>query len=317
MKYAERVDLQKVISKLETDNFDSNDIRLILIMLREYSDRDSIFREISHFVAHKNRDQGDFYSRIEGIHCLFQINLLCQHGYIIDYAQPPLPEFSKAILFKANFVSNSILKKYNFDKQSLLNDVAKYFPIKVKENFTPHESILFYEMITEIISEPINFAPLYKDSELIECLISEIEKNEFKLDIQKVDLSKLLFSILPILHGTELNAILFKKSIGTINFGILNQGHKDMLNLMGYIRVTHTRPRFPDLGRPDITIQENVEFSFSIVQTDLLASDWCTQNYLSAFEENWASIGKLDTFINEEGLLDIVKKAPVMAHGQS
>lgn len=318
MKYAERVDLQKVISKLETDNFDSNDIRLILIMLRDYSEYESIFREISHFVAHKNRDQGYFQSRIEGLHCLFQIQLLCQHGFIIDYAQPPLPEVSKAILFKASFVSKDILKKYRVSKQSLVSDIKKYFPVKdIEKNFKLHKSISFYEMIIEIMNEPIIIDAFYNGDELREALIKEIEKNGFNLDIQKVNLNKLLFNLLFVLHGTELDAKLLNKIVGTLNFGILNQNNKDVLNLMGKIRSSHKRPRFPHLNRPDITIENNVEFSFSIVQTDLLASDWCTQNYLSAYEENWASIGKLDTFINEEGLLDIVKKAPVMAHGQS
>lgn len=305
MKYAERVDLQRVISKLETNDFDSNDIRLILIMLREYSDHKSLFREISHFVAHKNRDQGEFYSRIEGIHCLSQLQLLCKHGFIIDYSKPPLPEVSKAIFFKASFASDQILKKHGFDKQSLLQEVNKYFPIKVKDNFEPNPSYLFYEMIMEILKEPIDLVPLYNGKDLIESLTDEIKRHGFNLDIQKVSLSRLLFNLLPILHGTQLQAQLLKKIVGTINFGILDINNKKNITLMGLVRASHTRPRFPQLDMPHITIEENFEFSFSIVQTELQANDWCSQNYINTFNQNCFLLNELETFINDEGKLDI------------
>lgn len=306
MKYAERVDLQRVISKLETNDFDSNDIRLILIMLREYSDHNSIFKEISHFVAHKNRDQGEFYSRIEGIHCLSQLQLLCKHGFIIDYSKPPLPEVSKAVFFKASFASDHIFRKYRVNKQSVIGTIKKYFPIKdIEKSFKLHESIDFYEMIREIMNEGLLTDHLYTGSELIDALIEEIEKNGFSLDIKKVNSNKVLFNLLLVLHGTELHAKLLKKSVGTINFGILDINNKKNLTLMGLVRASHTRPRFPQLDMPDITIEENIEFSFSIVQTELQANDWCSQNYINTFNQNCFLLNELETFINDEGKLDI------------
>lgn len=59
MKQVEHIKTQKIINKIESGNFDENDVEILYMKLRPYSYGNIIFREIADFVAHNDeRNKG-------------------------------------------------------------------------------------------------------------------------------------------------------------------------------------------------------------------------------------------------------------------
>ncbi len=56
--------LRDCFSKIQHRTFDEITIRALLILCREYLPKDSLVRELAHFVAHPDRDQGMFHKKI-------------------------------------------------------------------------------------------------------------------------------------------------------------------------------------------------------------------------------------------------------------
>lgn len=50
--------LNQIIERIQTGRFDANDVDNLLVKLRPYAGEKIIFREVAHFVAHPDRDQG-------------------------------------------------------------------------------------------------------------------------------------------------------------------------------------------------------------------------------------------------------------------
>ena len=305
------MDLQKAISKLETEDFNTNDIRLILIMLREYVNSQSIFKELSHFVAHKKgRDQGEFQSRVEGLYCRLYVSLIMHYGFIHDYAKPPLAEVSKAIHFNAQLVPNDFLEKYKISKTNLIKLVKEYFPDKnIEKKFKMHDSDEFYSMITELMSV-ISIHHLFSGEEILKDFCEEILTNGFSLDIKKINTNKLLFTILLTLHDTELLSSTLNKKIGNLELKIADFNHKLVVALYANVEeISYSREMIE--GFPASRITNSISFSFPIVQTDFLAKDWCSEAFIHHHTKEYDHINAqsktqlVDTYLNEFGLLDI------------
>lgn len=59
MKLIEKIKAQKIVDKIQSNQFDENDIDGLFMRLRLYSKEQYIFKEIADFVAHNDaRDRG-------------------------------------------------------------------------------------------------------------------------------------------------------------------------------------------------------------------------------------------------------------------
>lgn len=56
--------LQKCFIQIKDGTFDEDTIRMLLILSREYLPKDSLIRELAHFIAHTKRDQGLCHKKV-------------------------------------------------------------------------------------------------------------------------------------------------------------------------------------------------------------------------------------------------------------
>ncbi|MDH5356168.1 MAG: hypothetical protein OEY09_17130 [Gammaproteobacteria bacterium] len=81
MKPIEKAKAQKLLVKLESGNFDENDIDNLFMRLRAYSHGNRIFREVADFVAHNDeRNKGVATESLEAFYLSFK--------YFLEYISP-------------------------------------------------------------------------------------------------------------------------------------------------------------------------------------------------------------------------------------
>ena len=81
MKPIEKAKAQKLVLKLESGDFDENDIDNIFMRLRAYSHGNRIFHEIADFVAHNDkRDKGVSAESLEAFYLSIK--------YFLEYVSP-------------------------------------------------------------------------------------------------------------------------------------------------------------------------------------------------------------------------------------
>tara|TARA_Y100001956_G_C4086157_1_gene170747 strand:- start:749 stop:1042 length:294 start_codon:yes stop_codon:yes gene_type:complete len=81
MKGIEKSKTQKIIDKIQNDNFDENDIDNLFMKLRAYSGGNTVFREIADFVAHNDlRDRGITNQSLQAMYYSIK--------YFIEYVSP-------------------------------------------------------------------------------------------------------------------------------------------------------------------------------------------------------------------------------------
>lgn len=130
MKPIEKAKAQKLVLKLESGNFDENDIDNIFMRLRAYSHGNRIFREIADFVAHNDeRNQGISVESLEAFYLSFK--------YFLEYVSPkksldigsPFPLYVKKLMkYQIDKCKDADLKeKFNVTKQRLKSRVDSIF----------------------------------------------------------------------------------------------------------------------------------------------------------------------------------------------
>jgi hypothetical protein len=122
----DRSKVQRTVSDIVAGNFDDRFIDVLFFNLRNYSKKDSLFREIAHFIAHPEREIGKFrdfilaYSKKVKFIWDFKVNKKYDiHAIFPMYALDLLCQEIKLI-------SNEILqKKYNMTQQQLIKLVKR------------------------------------------------------------------------------------------------------------------------------------------------------------------------------------------------
>jgi len=130
MKPIEKAKAQKLVLKLESGDFDENDIDNIFMRLRAYSHGNRIFREIADFVAHNDeRNQGVSAESLEAFYLSFK--------YFLEYVSPkksldignPFPLYVKRLMkYQIDKCKDADLKeKFHVGKQRLKSRVDTIF----------------------------------------------------------------------------------------------------------------------------------------------------------------------------------------------
>lgn len=300
MKYQDRLDLQHTISKLETNNFDYKDIKSILIDLREYSEHKSDFREISHFVAHKERDQGLVHSNVEGYFCnLYMSHLIQNMGYQWDYSKQPEPFVGRALLFRAEQAPNEFYQKYKIQKGKFLQQVKENLPQVRKENFQWSESEKFYNIINALDTYTIK--PLFNSKILVESFLKELKRNNFKFDQTKIDTNRLILIIMTLLHETEYHSTILKRKIGKLSISLAST-----VNETGAIQLyTELDPFTHEQDFQGLKFSQSLQYKLPLITSDLHAKDWCTNSLITYFENQHLYENEVNIYLNDEMKLDI------------
>jgi hypothetical protein len=108
--------IQRLTDKIISGEFDDNDIDILLSGLRDYSKKDSLFRELAHFHAHpKIRDKGKFkeyfISYAQQIEFIWQYRIRKKNVDLYN----PFPKYVlDLIYYYINKIDKTLLqKKYN------------------------------------------------------------------------------------------------------------------------------------------------------------------------------------------------------------
>ncbi len=108
-----------IISNIERGNVCSNEIELLLIWLREYTEASSIFKEIAHFMGHPKRDSGQVFSSLYKLYCRFNAYKLYQHEKkAIDLTSPVDQWFYDFVIDQLDSCdSKGLKKKYGYSRK--------------------------------------------------------------------------------------------------------------------------------------------------------------------------------------------------------
>lgn len=295
-KLSERNKIEKVLRKIEKDDFDEIDIDFLLIKLREFSEFDSIFREISHFAAHNEiRDKGQTNSHLNGM--FSSILTFMEHrpemNNPIDFYEDIPGYIINKIFFNAKLCKDDFLESYKCSYTSFISKVKKFF-IKIpntnnyKMKTPPSRNIQF--IINDLL-ELLNFNAILSQDQIVNEICRVLDKNLFLYD-RKLFISrsnKICLYIIYLMHGTEYNLSEDKKAYTYINI------MKNNIRLSANMTF-----------RNNLTEEEsNITFSSSLIQTNLNPSDFCSDIILILINNDLHHLANKDLFINHNGKLDI------------
>lgn len=221
MKAIERVKAQKLVQKLETGNFDENDIDNIFMRLRAYSHGNKIFREVADFVAHNNeRNKGVTAESLEAFYLSIK--------YFLEYVSPkksldisrPFPIYVKKLMkYQIDKSKDSYLKeKFNVTKKRLKSRIDSIFSEDKKNHKAfmkkPTMSADTFKALQHILSF-IGSHPVFDQNKVISELLAVIKAN--KLDVNEVNIlnhgDRIVACVVLLLHET------------TFEYGAQKQGY--------------------------------------------------------------------------------------------
>ncbi len=188
MKPVEKAKTQKLVSKIESGNFDENDVDSLFIKLRAYSDGFPIFKEISDFVAHNDlRDRGISNQSLETMYLRVK--------FFLEYDSPkkplditsPFPLWIKRLMIlqvhKAN--EHTLKEKFNVTKQRLETRIDKGFVEDKKNKMAIYKENMLsaetFNAIKHVMSFISGNAPFNQD-DMIKELIGVLRKNKLVFD---------------------------------------------------------------------------------------------------------------------------------------
>jgi len=129
MKKNSKLDVQNIISAIENGDVDRNSLKILLIEIRDYLPKNSIIKELSHFIAHPKRDKGAAFSHLQTF----------------------VDDFIKCAKYGGEFTVKGV---YNKEKviENLISELQR-LGFSVDENLLKKNSTLIINCISEIIDD--------------------------------------------------------------------------------------------------------------------------------------------------------------------
>lgn len=298
MKPVERSKTNKLIKKIETGNFDENDIDSLFMKLRAYSSEFLVFREIADFVAHNDlRDRGLANQSLETMYLRIK--------FFLEYNSPkkhldlssPFPIWIKRLIkLQVNKCDESSLRtKFNVTKQRLLSRIDNGFKDDKKNQVTTVKiGKLSQETVSAIqhVMSFINGNAAFSQKDMIDELINVLKSN--KIDFDELCLrslsNKITICTLLLFHKSEFDFKGYKpgrceitcekESIShNVRFVDADGNEVDNDESFGNLSIRGTITLDKD-GR-DLSIAHD------IMSTELDAENWCSEAlfYIEPFND--------------------------------
>ncbi|MEA5458440.1 hypothetical protein VB796_05290 [Arcicella sp. LKC2W] len=280
-----RIKLHKIIDKIQNGKIEEDDIELVLIRLREHSPKDSIFREIAHFIAHPNRDSGKTFDSLYNVYCRMCAYMKYQHNKAQLDISKPLEKWEYDFIINQIAICDStkLKSEINLDKIHA-NSLIKRCIIKKNGKYEVQVSEI--KKIMPIFRQAFGFIKiqeLFNGSEIMDSFIQVLESNEFKID--RINIYKysdlILLTILILMHNRTFkneNAIIGKTILTIPNdvYGNL----ENTIELRGEIALPQGLNIIVTLIKIDINIE-------SILSGDLIINKEIADGYFTkVFDQN-------------------------------
>jgi hypothetical protein len=268
--------ITRLVNKIVSGDFEDLTVRELLFELRDYSDKKSLFRELAHFIAHPERDQGKFVEYI--ISYSQEIKFIWEFMY---HKKPfdlhkPFPIYILDCIYKKidKIDKTELQNKFNFTPHKLKKEINKHI-IKDKNTNTAYlmnsaapelYNVIFYCLSKfgiqkEILDQDVIINDIIKTLKSNDILFNE---NEFK----KMS-NKIMLCILLLLH---LKTLQVDKNSNeelpycSILFDQIGNKRKELyLGLYGI------------LNSPEY---DTIKITFPIISTNLLLTEYCDNQLL-------------------------------------
>ncbi|GGF54175.1 hypothetical protein [Alteromonas lipolytica] len=325
MKTLERAKAQKSLSKIESGDFDENDVDNIFTRLRAYCRGHKIFHEVSHFVAHNDeRDRGLTFESLESVY----LNV----KFFLEYASPkkpldirkPFPLYIKKLLsFQADKCADvELKKKFNVSRDRLKKRIDSIFAEDKKKQVAylrkPKVSEDNFKAIQHLLGF-ISTRPAFSQEQLISEFIAVLEANklQFNEEALRKHSGRITACVLLLINDAEFKVSPHKSGYCKVSCEQPSVSYKQTfvdkdgnpvereeshgnLLLTGHVIL--------DKDGKDLTI------AFAIMDTELPAEDWCDESmfYIEPLSEKAPSfLQKKINFepslcLNSEGKLGIL-----------
>ena len=269
----------RLTNKIISGDFNDLDVRELLIELRDYSDKNSLFRELAHFLAHpaEGRKQGKFVDYI--ISYSQEVKFFWEYRMYkkqLDLYKP----FSKYILDciynKLSTIDRMELQmKFNFVPHKLKKEINKHVIVDEKTNTVFFVNSAFpnlHNVIVYCLSQIGIQKELLDQNIIIDDIIRTLKNNGILFDengFKKIS-NKIMLCILLLLHLSTLRvdennkeempycSILFDK--------LGNKRDRLYLGLYGI------------LNSPE---GDGIKIAFPIISTNLILSEYCDDYLLN------------------------------------
>ena len=286
MKAIERNKAQKLVERIQKNQFDENDIDSLFMKLRAYSKGKDIFREIADFVAHNDaRDRGLASKSLETMYLRMK--------FFVEYNSPKksldiTSEFplwiKRLMILQVDKCNESELQdKFKVTKQRLKSRIENGFKDNKKSKTTMLKngklSIETFKAIQHVMSFLVSQSAFTQD-ELISELVKVIKDNGINIDEESFLLqsNKITLCTMLLLHNASYD---FKgHKLGSTR--ITCERELVMLNtryIDGYGNEVENQDTFGKLGINGYVVVDNngvdLTISHNIMETHLEASDWC------------------------------------------
>lgn len=194
MKPIEKAKAQKLVLRLQSGDFDENDVDNIFMRLRAYSQGNQIFREVADFVAHNDeRNKGVATESLEAFYLSFR--------YFLEYVSPkipldigkPFPLYVKKLMkYQIDKCKEADLKeKFSVTKQRLKSRIDTIFSEDKKNNKAFMKKPKISEDTLNALQHILSFIgshPAFDQDQVISALLAVIRAN--KLNVDESELQK-------------------------------------------------------------------------------------------------------------------------------
>lgn len=258
--------IKQRITSIEMGSFDEDDVKLLLIEIREKLKGESFLREICDFVAHSERNKGICHKKVDVRYAKLKLaeentkKILTSDfieknkdkpesfftDAILNYVQVEKIEkglFELLILSGIDDIENELfLKYYKLNKHQIKRLVAKSFKLvngfySPKTTLTQSEFLIIDDLL-KFIRGIIPGKPAFTEKEIIGDFILGLKKLsielKYKPDFNKIkeNQSDLIVCIISLLHDSTFK--LFDGSTGTGFISLHPQDNEPNICLMSY-----------------------------------------------------------------------------------
>lgn len=286
MKDLNKLKTQKIISKIETSNFDENDVDNLFMKLRAFSNGNDVFREVADFVAHNDiRNEGIANKSLEALYLSFKFfNEYTSEKKPLNISEPFPLYIKNLMIYQIDKCNEADLKlKFSETKQKLNSLISTLFKDNKKTATTqlknPKLSKKYFQLIQYLLGF-IGIQPAFDHTILISQIIKVIKNNELTVNENEFlkNTDKLIVCVLLLLHDSEFDFDGYKFGycklscektfiLHTQNLVDQNGNKIDYFESFGTLQL-HGYVTLNKNGK-DTTI------SFPLMTTNLLVDEWC------------------------------------------
>lgn len=286
MKLLEKTKAQKSLTKIESGEFDENDVDNIFMRLRAYSFGNKVFHEVAHFVAHNDeRDRGITFESLEAVYLSFK--------FFLEYTSPkkpldiskPFPSYIKKLMkFQVDKCEDSVLKeKFSINRDRLKKRIDTIFTDDKKQKLTFLKKPVLLEKNFKSLQHLLGFIstkPTFNQEQLIAEFVSVLKANklEFDEDALRESSSKITLCVLLLINGASFKVS--KRNSGYCKISCENTA------------ISHNQIFVDQDGKPikrneshgmlqltgHVVLENNgkdVTIGFPMMDTNLSAEGWC------------------------------------------